>query len=77
MFAQRTQSGAFALSVPLEYVLVNAKFVCGFLPTRSAKQVAHGSRCTIDHSSLKVLDMWDATAQEFCYNTANPETNEV
>ena len=77
MFAQHTQSDAFALSVPLEYALVNAKFVCRFLPTSSAKQVAHESQYTINQSALKVLDMWDVTAQEFCCNTDNPETNEV
>jgi hypothetical protein len=48
MFAQHTQSGAFALSIPLEYALVKAKFVCGFLATSSAKQVAHESRYTIN-----------------------------
>ena len=56
---------------------MNAKFLCGSLPTNSAKQVAHESQYTINQNAFKVLDMWDATAQEFCYNTDSPETNEV
>ena len=69
MFAQHTQSGAFALSVPLEYALVNAKFVCGFRPTSSAKQIAHESQYTINQNALNILDMWVATAQEFFHLT--------
>lgn len=70
MFAQRTQSGAFTLPVPLKYALVNAIFVCGLLPTSSAKQVAHDSQYTTKRNALKVLDMWDVTVQEFFDLTA-------
>jgi len=47
MFAQHTQSGAFALSIPLLYALVKAKFVYGFLATSSAKQVENENQYTI------------------------------
>jgi len=47
VFAQHTQSGAFALSVPLQYALVKAKFVYGFLATSGAKQIEHDNRYTI------------------------------
>jgi hypothetical protein len=58
---------------------VNAKFVCGLLPTSNycainyiniAKQVAHESQYTVNQNALKVQDMWDATAQEFFDLTA-------